>query len=302
MAQPRVAVIGLGSMGLGMAHSLQRAGMTVVGTDIAEARRSLFANEGGSSVDSAAIAVQDADVVVSVVITGGQTEALLFGENGIGGSLKPGAIFVSCATMPPDQARALGKRAADADLGFLDAPISGGARGAETANLSIMSSGPKAVFDGAKPVLDAMGKRIFWLGDAPGLGSAMKTVNQLLAGVNLATACEAIAFAIRLGLDPKQVDEIISGSAGNSWMWGDRISALVDGDYTPRSVVDIFTKDLGIVLDTARAANFPAPMAGSALQGFLMAAAAGMGRDADSSVARVYAQLAGLELPKPAND
>jgi len=302
MAQPRVAVIGLGSMGLGMARSLRRAGMDVVGTDISAERRALFAEAGGAIADSAVAAATGADIVVCVVITGGQTEAVLFGPGGIAGAMPSGSVFVSSATMPPGQARALGLRAVEAGIGFLDAPISGGARAAEAGSMTIMSSGPRAIYDAALPALEAMGKRLFWLGEEPGLGSAMKTVNQLLAGANLATACEAIAFAIRLGLDPKQVDEIISGSAGNSWMWGDRISALVAGDYTPRSAVDIFTKDLGIVMDTARASNFPVPMAGAALQGFLMAAAAGMGREADASVTKVYAQLAGLELPKAAND
>ncbi|MEZ5667619.1 MAG: NAD(P)-dependent oxidoreductase [Alphaproteobacteria bacterium] len=302
MSKPRTAVIGLGSMGMGMARSLRRAGFPVVGTDISDARCAMFADDGGEIAPSAREAAMGADIVVSVVITGGQTETLLFGPHGLAATLHSDAVFVSCATMPAGQARDLGKRAADAGFGFLDAPISGGARGAENAALTVMSSGPRAAFDAARPALDAMGKRIFWMGEAPGLGSAMKTVNQLLAGVNLATACEAIAFAIRLGLDPRQVDEIISGSAGNSWMWGDRISALVQGDMTPRSAVDIFTKDLGIVLDTARASNFPAPMAAAGLQGFLMAAARGWGRDADSSVARVYAELAGLTLPQAAND
>ena len=302
MGNDNVAVIGLGSMGLGMARCLLRAGYSVVGADINESRCALFADEGGAIAESASHAVADAGVAFSVVITGNQTETLLFGPDGIAERLPDDAVFVSCATMLADQARALGKRAEDAGVRFLDAPISGGARGAENATLTVMSSGPRAAFDAARPVLDAVGQRIYWLGEEPGLGSAMKTVNQLLAGANLTTACEAITLAIRLGLDPVLVDEIIVGSAGYSWMWGDRISPLVQGDMTPRSAIDIFVKDMGIVMDTARANTFPVPMAATALQGFLMAAAEGMGRDADSSVARVYAGLAGLDLPKAAND
>lgn len=302
MTDTRVAVIGLGSMGMGMAMSLQKAGMKVVGTDISEARRTMFTEAGGTAAADARTAVVDADVIVSVVITGGQTQTLLFGDEGIAPVLKDGATFISCATMAPDQARALGERAAASGIGYIDAPISGGKAGADTGALTIMASGPKAIYDAAQPVLGAMGKRLFWMGEEPGLGAAMKTINQLLAGANLATACEAIAFAIRLGLDPFKVDEIITGAAGFSWMWGDRIPPLLAGDYTPKSAVDIFTKDLGIVLDSARASNFPAPMASAALQGFLMAAAAGMGRDTDASVARVYAQITGIELPQPAND
>jgi L-threonate 2-dehydrogenase len=135
------------------------------------------------------------------------------------------------------------------------------------------------------------------LGDAPGQGAAFKIVNQLLAGVHIAAACEAIAFAAREGLDLQRVYEVITQSAGNSWMFGNRVPHVLEGDYSPRSSVEIFIKDLGIVLDMARARQFPLPLAGSALQMFLMAAASGMGKDDDSSVARVYARMAGLTLP-----
>lgn len=289
-------------MGLGMAGALRRGGFEVIGTDIDAGRRDLFAAAGGAVVGDARAAAAEADVVVGVVVTGDQTNSLLFGEDGLAGGLRPDAVVVSCATMASDLAEALGRRAADAGIAFLDSPISGGTRGADAGALTIMASGPRAAFDAAQPALDAMGERVFWLGAEPGLGSAMKTVNQLLAGANLATACEAIVLAIRLGLDPAQVDDIISGAAGNSWMWQDRIKPLIAGDHSVRSAVDIFVKDLGIVIDTARAARFPVPMAGAALQDFLMAAAAGMGRDADASVARVYARIADLTLPEAAND
>lgn len=289
-------------MGLGMAGSLRRQGFEVVGTDIDPERRDLFAGAGGAVAADARTAAAEADVTISVVITGEQTEALLFASGAVAQAMPAGGILVSCATMARDQAKALGVRAAEAGIAFLDAPISGGARGAEAGALTIMASGPRRAFDTARPALDAMGERVFWLGEEPGLGAAMKTINQLLAGTNLVTACEAITLAIRLGLDPAQVDEIISGAAGNSWMWQDRIKPLVAGDHTVRSAVDIFVKDMGIVVDTARGARFPVPMAAAALQSYLAAAAAGMGRDADASVARVYAQIAGLTLPAPAND
>ncbi|MBV9635164.1 MAG: NAD-binding protein, partial [Methylobacteriaceae bacterium] len=135
------------------------------------------------------------------------------------------------------------------------------------------------------------------LGEEPGIGASFKIVNQLLAGVHIAAACEAIALASRLGLDLAKVYEVIAASAGNSWMFENRVPHILAGDYAARSAVDIFTKDLGIVADISRSEKFPTPVASSALQMFLMTAAAGMGRDDDASVARLYAMIAGMKLP-----
>ena len=140
---------------------------------------------------------------------------------------------------------------------------------------------------------------LYELGDAAGTGAAFKMVNQLLAGAHIAAACEAMAFAARQGLDLQKVYEVITRSAGNSWMFENRVPHILSGDYTPLSSINIFTKDLGIVLDMARAQSFPVPVAGAALQMFLMTAAAGMAADDDASVARLYAHVAGIDLPKP---
>ena len=142
---------------------------------------------------------------------------------------------------------------------------------------------------------------LYELGDEPGQGAAFKMVNQLLAGVHIAVASEAMAFAARQNLDLQKVYDVITASAGNSWMFENRMPHVLAGDYSPKSSVSIFTKDLGIVLDMARSVNFPVPLASSALQMFLMTAAAGMAGDDDSSVTRLYAQVAGLTLPGETN-
>jgi putative dehydrogenase len=199
--------------------------------------------------------------------------------------------------MAPEAARTMAERLEATGRHYLDAPISGGAQRAAEGALTILASGSAAAFAAARPALDAMAAKLYALGDKPGTGAAFKMVNQLLAGVHIAAACEAIAFAARQGLDIRKVYEVITASAGNSWMFENRIPHVLDGDYAPRSAVDIFTKDLGIVMDMARSGKFPVPVAGAALQMFLMTAAAGMGRDDDASVARLYAQIAGLDLP-----
>ncbi len=296
-ARMRCAVIGLGSMGGGMAASLLRAGFAVSGFDVDQAACARLAAQGVDIGATPGAAAQGADCVIAVVVNADQTEQVLFGAQGCAETMAPDGVFVSSATMAPDRARALAARLEAGGRHYLDAPMSGGAARAADGQLTMLASGTPAAFDRARPALDAMTGTLYELGDAAGQGAAFKMVNQLLAGVHIAAACEAMAFAAKQGLDLKRVYEVITKSAGNSWMFENRVPHVLDGDYTPRSAVDIFTKDLGIVLDMARAARFPVPVAGAALQMYLMTAAAGMGKDDDASVARLYAQVAGLTLP-----
>lgn len=293
----RICVLGLGSMGLGMAASLLKCGFAVTGYDPNAEALKRFADVGGQGVASPAEAARDADVVLSVVVNAAQTETALFGPDGAAPALARGGIVVSSATMSPEAARALAARCAELGLGYLDAPISGGAVRAAAGELTIMASGPAGVFQRLRPVLDAIAAKVYELGEDAGTGAAFKIVNQLLAGVHIAAACEAITFAKAMNLDIAKVYEVITASAGNSWMFENRVPHILDGDYAPRSAVEIFTKDLGIVSDIGRGLKFPTPIAAMALQMFVMTAAAGMGRDDDASVARMIAGLAGLELP-----
>jgi len=294
----RAGVIGLGAMGLGMATSLVRAGFEVAGYDIASAAVDRLMAAGGQGAASPAQAATGADIIVSVVVNAAQTEAALFGPEGCAAAMPEGAVFVSCATMAPDAARALASRLESTGRHYLDAPISGGAKRAAEGALTILTSGRPAAYEKARPALAAMAQTVHELGSEPGIAAAFKMVNQLLAGVHIAAACEAITFAARQGLDIGKVYEVITQAAGNSWMFENRIPHVLDGDYTPLSAVNIFTKDLGIVMDMGRTANFPVPMAATALQLFTMTSASGMGRDDDASVARFYAQTAGVALPE----
>ncbi|UJX46045.1 L-threonate dehydrogenase [Xanthobacter sp. YC-JY1] len=297
----RAGVIGLGSMGFGMAQSLLRAGLDVAGCDVGAAAVERFVAAGGRGATSPAEAAEGADMVVSVVVNAAQTEAILFGPSGVSETLPEGAVFISSATMDPDIALSLAARLEATGRHYLDAPISGGAQRAAEGALTILASGSAAAFAKAKPALDAMAAKLYALGDAPGQGAAFKMINQLLAGVHIAAASEAMAFAARQGLDLKKVYEVITASAGNSWMFENRMPHVLDGDYTPKSAVDIFVKDLGIIQDMARSAKFPVPVSAAALQMFLATSAAGMGRDDDASVARLYARITGTKLPGEGN-
>ena len=295
--KPRIAVIGLGSMGFGMATSLKRAGFEVTGYDVAGEAVARFVADGGKGAKSPAQAAHQADIVICVVLNAAQTETVLFGKDGVAETLAKDAVFVSSATMDPEVARRLAKQLEATGRHYLDAPISGGAQRAAQGELTILASGSALAFAKARPALDAMAAKLYELGDAAGQGAAFKMINQLLAGVHIAAASEAITFAAKQGLDLQKVYEVITASAGNSWMFENRMPHVIAGDYKPRSAVEIFVKDLGIVQDMARSARFPAPMASAALQMFLMAAASGMGRDDDASVARLYGRISGTNLP-----
>jgi len=295
--KPKVAVIGLGSMGFGMASSLQRKGFEVTGCDVSVDAVDRFVKQGGNGAKTPAEAAKGAGIVVCVVLNAAQTETVLFGQNGVAEPLVKDAVFISSATMDPEVARKLAKQLESTGRHYLDAPISGGAQRAAQGELTVLASGSAAAFAKARPALDAMAAKLYELGDAPGLGAAFKMVNQLLAGVHIVAASEAMAFAARQGLDLRKVYDVITASAGNSWMFENRMRQVLEGDYKPRSAVEIFVKDLGIVQDMARSARFPAPLASAALQMFLGAAGSGMGRDDDASIARLYGRISGVTLP-----
>jgi 3-hydroxyisobutyrate dehydrogenase len=299
LPRTKAAVIGLGSMGLGMALSIAKREIDVAGFDLNPAAMQALAAAGGRAASSAADALRDVDIALIVVVNAAQTEAILFGPDAAARAMKAGGVIIASPTMAPDDARRLAEKAEALGLLYLDAPISGGAAKAASGELTVMASGRPEAFARARPALDAIAAKVYELGDAAGIGASFKMVNQLLAGVHIAAACEAVTFASKLGLDLAKVYEVIIASAGNSWMFENRVPHILDGDYAPRSAVAIFTKDLGIVGDMGRREKFPLPVASTALQMFLATAAAGMERDDDSSVARMIARITGVELPAP---
>lgn len=288
----KIGFIGLGAMGAPMAQRLLGAGHHVAGFDVRAAATQTLAAQGGRAANSAADAARGAELLWLMVVNGEQARAVLF-DGGALAALAPGALVVAACTQAPAQARALAAEVAAAGAVMLDAPVSGGVAGATSGALSVMCSGPDAAFAAAKPAFDAVAKRIFHLGSEAGLGSTAKMINQLLCGVHIAAAAEAMHVAERAGLPLATVHEIICGSAGNSWMWNDRGPRMMSDDPPVTSAVDIFVKDLGIVLDQGKLARQGLPLAAAAMQMFLAASGLGHGKADDSQVIRAYRALNG---------
>jgi 3-hydroxyisobutyrate dehydrogenase len=281
-------------MGMGVAKSLLRAGFEVHACDVrADAVRLVVAGGGHAAATPIALGA-NVDVVIILVVNAEQTETVLFGEQGAARSLAPGSVVIASATVSPEFAKALGKRLDAAGLMMIDGPVSGGAAKAATGEMTVMAAGRPAAFEKCDGVLKAIAGKVYRLGDEPGPGSVVKMVNQLLAGVHIAAAGEAMALAIRAGANPDQAYEVITNSAGNSWMFSNRVPHILAGDYTPLSAVNIFVKDLGIVLDYAKKSVFPLPLSATAHQMFMQASAAGHGGEDDSAVIKIFP---GITLP-----
>ncbi|MGI9485689.1 MAG: L-threonate dehydrogenase [Geminicoccaceae bacterium] len=291
-----IGFIGLGAMGAGMVDNLLAAGCDITGFDIrAEALESLE-SKGGRPATSPAKAAEGVGLLILMVVNDAQVEAVLFGDDGALETLMPGAVVMMCSTVPATFTRTLGERLAERGIELLDAPVSGGAVGAENGSLTIMASGPEAAFTAAETALDAISGRVFRLGDEVGTGSSVKAVNQLLAGINLVTAAEGMAFGVAQGADPELLFEIIRDAAGGSWMFADRVPHMLADDYSPKSAVNIWAKDLGLVLEQAQSMGMPVPMTAAAHQMVMMAVAKGLGSMDDAAFLKVYEGFTGAKV------
>ncbi|MEZ4861233.1 MAG: NAD(P)-binding domain-containing protein [Caldilineaceae bacterium] len=292
----RVGFIGLGAMGMGMANSLLRAGFTVRGYDINPATVEHFVAGGGQGAATVAEAATGADVLIIVVLNADQVTDVLFGQGQAAQNLPKASVVMICSTVSPAFARQTAQKLANLGLQMLDTPISGGTARAAEGKLSIMAAGPDALFAQVQPVLDALAENVYRMGTEYGLGSTMKMVNQILAGVHIATAAEALAFGVRAGLDPRQIYHVICNSAGSSFMFQNRVPHMLENDYTPHSAVEIWVKDLDIVLETGKDLRFPLFFSALAHQLFIGASAAGHGRLDDAAVVKLFEQLAGIDV------
>jgi L-threonate 2-dehydrogenase len=285
-----IGFIGLGAMGLPMAQRPVARDYAVRGFDLKRPATDALAEAGGRAAVSAAEAARDADALILMVVTAAQARAVLV-EGGALAVLRSDALVILMATCAPAEAAALASEVTATGRRFVDAPVSGGVVGATGGTLTIMAAAPKPVFEAAKPLLQVLGDKLFHVGEKPGQGAMVKTVNQLLCGVHIAAAAEAFSLAAKAGIDPAVLLEILSGSAASSWMLKDRGPRMLEDEPQVASAVDIFVKDLGLVLDAGRSSKAALPLAAAAHQMFLAASGLGHGARDDSQVLRAYRAL-----------
>ena len=289
----RIAFVGLGSMGMAMASNLIAAGFAVAGYDVRASAGAALAEKGGIAAASAAEAADGADALILMVVNAAQARTVLF-EQGALDALPSGAPVCLMSTCPPDEVVILADRVRAAGRVLVDCPVSGGVTGAKAGTLSIMAAAPAEDFERVRSLLAAMGSKLFHVGETAGQGAAVKAINQLLCGVHIVAAAEALALGERSGVDTSVLLEIVSGSAAASWMLSDRGPRMLQSDPEVTSAVDIFVKDLGIAIDAGKAARMGLPLAAVAHQMFTAESGAGGGADDDSQVIRAYRRLNGF--------
>ncbi|EKO3557624.1 NAD(P)-dependent oxidoreductase [Vibrio metschnikovii] len=289
-----IAVIGLGSMGMGAAKSCIRAGLDVYGIDLNPIALETLGNYGAKAVASDAnLFAHELDAVLLLVINAKQVKSILF-DSGLAANLKPGTAIMVSATISAQDAKDIEAGLKSYHLLMLDAPVSGGAIKAEAGDMTIMASGSIEAFTKLAPVLAATAGKVYNIGTEIGLGATVKIIHQLLAGVHIAAGAEAMALAARANIPLDLMYDVVTNAAGNSWMFENRMKHVVDGDYSPKSMVDIFVKDLNLVANTAQDLKFPLPLASTALNMFISASNAGFGQEDDSAVIKIFD---GINLP-----
>lgn len=284
-----LAFVGLGAMGAPMARSLVSAGFDLSVFDVRPENAQPLIEQGARIADSPRDAARGAEALFLMVVDEDQISSVLLGEDGAAQSMEPGAAVVIMSTVGPEALRTAGQRLNESGLRLLDAPVSGGVARAERGDLLIMAGGPEDLFEELRPALEAMGSTVVHCGESAGDGQSVKLVNQLLCGVHIAAAGEALAYAEALGLDPRSVFETIRHGAANSFMLEDRGERMLERAFIPaRSALNIFVKDMGLVREAASQQDFPTPLSDAAHRLYEEGASLGMGNEDDSGIVRVF--------------
>ena len=290
----RIGFAGLGTMGAAMAANLRRAGFEVTAWNRTPGRAAALLALGATEAATAADVARASDVVVVCVSDTPDVEAVLFGADGVASGLAAGSLVIDCSTISPGATAAFAARLADAGIGFVDAPVSGGSEGAKLGTLTIFVGGEEAATERARPVLAAMGKTITRFGPA-GSGQAVKAVNQVvIAGIYLGVA-EGMILAMKAGLDPETVATALGGGVAKSWILENRSGKMIANEYPLGFRTSLHLKDLVIALELARSVGAVLPVSSLAAQLESGLVARGYGDEDMSNLARAIRSLSGLE-------
>ncbi|MEO0476502.1 MAG: NAD(P)-dependent oxidoreductase, partial [Planctomycetota bacterium] len=293
----QLGYIGLGIMGLPMASNLMNAGYPMTVWNRTSAKAQPLVERGATLADSPDKLASRGTAVIFINVTDTpDVEAVLFGDQGLASTAKPGTIIVDHSTISPDATREFAKRLAEQGIDFIDAPVSGGDIGAQQGTLSIMVGGRAEAVQAIMPMLEVVGKNIIQLGEEAGLGQACKACNQVAGMVTLLGVCEAMALAKQSGLDLDKMIQVVGGGAAGSWQLTNLAPKIAAGDHDPGFMIDLVIKDLKIVLDTAKRQGLPLEATARVADLFKQVAAQGGGRLGTQAVAKAIESAGGFSF------
>jgi 3-hydroxyisobutyrate dehydrogenase len=284
MEKYQVGIVGVGNMGGGMARNLLAKGWPVSVCDIDHSKVEVLKQFGAVGLEKPAQAAINSVVTIVCVIDAKQTHDVLFGEHGITSKLKPGATVMMCPTLAPEDVEGFAQSLQPLAVRFIDAPMSGGPARAADGSMSLMVACRNEVFEQHNALLNALSNRLFHVSQKPGDGARTKLVNNLLAGINLVGAAEALAMAKKMGLDLDMTMDVIEQSSGQSWVGSDRMRRAFAGDYAPRAHMTLLEKDTRLAVSAAKSAKFEGPLGAAAAQVFAAASAGGLEREDDAAL------------------
>ena len=288
----RIGFIGLGIMGGPMASNLLTAGFEVLGFDVVPAALERLTADGGTVAVSAAQAAAESDVVITMLPNHPQVEAVALGEGGVLDSAKPGTLYVDMSSIRPETSRKLAEVGSVRGIRVLDAPVSGGEKGAIDGVLSIMVGGSEADFAAAAPVFAPLGKTIVHVGPA-GAGQTVKAANQLVVGGTYALVAEAIVLLEASGLDAGVGLDVLAGGLAASRILDLKRESMVARRFAPGFRIDLHHKDMGIILAAARDAEVALPVGSLVAALIASARAQGYGQLDHSALLKVAENLSG---------
>ena len=285
-----VGIVGVGNMGGGMAANLLEQGWTVRVRDIDAARMRALESLGAIACGDAIDAAEDSNALIVCVVDAAQTEHVLFGPGGAAQAMEAGRAVLLCPTIAPQDVEDIALRLAEREIAAIDAPMSGGPARARDGSMSLMVACEDSVFESNRALVEALSRKVFRIGTRPGDGARTKLVNNLLAGINLVGAAEALALAQSLGLDLGKTLDVIEQSSGQSWVGSDRMRRAIAGDFEPRAHVSLLQKDTRLAMEAAADAGFEGPLGAAARDAFAAAAAAGLGQLDDAALFKLLSR------------
>ncbi len=289
-----VGLIGLGLMGTALARNLMAAGYSVAGYDVLPEKMSSLVADGGWAAGSAAEVAEQAVAVITALPNAGIVEAALLGPRGVAEDARTGLVVIEMSTVAPETSRSVARRLAEVGIAMLDAPVSGTSSMVARRDCTIMVGGERPVFDRCRPVLEALSRRAFYIGPS-GAGSQLKLVTNLIMGANTLATAEGLALGMKAGLDPRLMLSVLRESAAGSRMLELRGPLMVDRQFEPQMKIELFLKDIALILENGHQLKMPLPLAGAMQQMFTAAYNEGRGLQEMAAVIEAYRHAGGVK-------